>query len=332
MRYINQLTPETLNMLRRIYRQSQHNLVRQRAHCLILSNQGYKISQLMSIFKVSRNTIYNWFNNWEMSQLVGLYDKHGRGRKRLFNKDQEKEIKKWVEENPKNLKKVQTKIEKEWTKKTSKKTITRIIKGNKMKWVRIRKRVGGEPLSSFYEKKIVELEELRKREDNGEIEIRYVDESGFCLIPYVPYAWQSKDNKISIKSRQSKRLNVIGFLSKTNKLEAYTFEKSINSDVVISCIDKFCETVTKKTYLVLDNSSIHQNNLFWNKENEWKEKGVEIFFLPSYSPHLNLIEILWRFIKYEWLESSAYDSFSTLIKAVEKIIINFGTEYTINFV
>lgn len=121
-------------------------------------------------------------------------------------------------------------------------------------------------------------------------------------------------------------------MSKTNKIEAYTFENSINSDVIISCIDKFCETVTKKTYLVLDNSSIHQNNLFWNKEDEWKEKGVEIFFLPSYSPHLNLIEILWRFIKYEWLESSAYDSFSTLVKAVEKIIINFGTEYTINFV
>lgn len=72
MRYINKLAPETLNMLRRIYQQSQHNLVRKRAHCLILSNQGYKISQLMSIFQVSKNTIYNWFNNWEIYQLVGL--------------------------------------------------------------------------------------------------------------------------------------------------------------------------------------------------------------------------------------------------------------------
>jgi transposase len=286
----------------------------------------------MSIFQVSRNTIYNWFNNWEIFQLVGLYDRHGRGRKKLFNEAEEKQIKKWVEENPKNLKKVKIKIEKDLGKKTSKKTITRIIKGNKMNWVRIRKTVGGEPLLSFYEKKILELEQLKQREANGEIEIRYVDESGFCLIPYVPYAWPSKDNKISLKSRQSKRLNIVGFMSKKNELEAYTFEDSINSDVIISCIDKFCETVTKKTYLVLDNSSIHQNNLFWNKENEWKEKEVEIFFLPSYSPHLNLIEILWRFIKYEWLESTAYESFSTLVHAVEKIIINFGTEYTINFV
>lgn len=52
-------------------------------------------------------------------------------------------------------------------------------------------------------------------------------------------------------------------MSKKNELEAYIFEKSINSDVIISSINKFCETVTKKTYLILDNSSIHQNNLFW---------------------------------------------------------------------
>lgn len=123
------------------------------------------------------------------------------------------------------------------------------------------------------------------------------------------------NQKIEIKSQQSKRLNVLGFLRKDNELDAYTFSSSINSDVVIACIDKFCEKITKKTFLVMDNSSIHQNNLFWNKEDEWKEKGLEIFFLPTYSPHLNLIEILWRFIKYKWLESDAYESYSTLVEA-----------------
>ncbi len=83
----------------------------------------------------------------------------------------------------------------------------------------------------------------------------------------------------------------------------------------------------------MDNSSIHQNNNFWDQENEWREKGVEIFFWPTYSPHyLNIIEILWRLIKYKWLESEAYENYSTLVEAVEEILVNFGTEYTINFV
>ncbi len=63
MRYIKGLTKDTLKLLERIYQQSKYYQVRQSAHCIRLSYQGYKISELMAIFKVSRNTIYNWFNN-----------------------------------------------------------------------------------------------------------------------------------------------------------------------------------------------------------------------------------------------------------------------------
>lgn len=332
MRYIKDLTQETLNILERIYKHSKYYQVRQRAHCIQLSYQGYSIVELMKIFQVSRNTIYNWFNSWESSRLVGLYNQRGRGRKKTFNAEQEEQIKQWVKETPKDLNKVQEKIEKTWEIPISKKTIKRVIKFFKMGWYRIQKRVSGEPIPEYYDMKVQELEELKKQEERGEIEIRYVDESGFCLIPYVPYAWQASSERIEIKSQLSPRLNVLGFLSKTNKLEAYTFNKSINSDVVIACLDDFCGKIQKKTVLVMDNSSIHQNNQLWEKEAEWKEKGLEIFFLPTYSPHLNLIEILWRFIKYQWLECNAYENYSTLVNAVEEILINYGTKYTINFV
>ncbi len=51
-------------------------------------------------------------------------------------------------------------------------------------------------------------------------------------------------------------------------------------------------------------------------------KRLEIFFLPTYSPELNIIEILWRFIKYQWLETNAYESYSALVKAVEDLVRN----------
>ena len=332
MRYIKGLTKDTLKLLKRIYQQSKYYQVRQRAHCIQLSYQGYKISELMSIFQVSRHTIYNGFNAWELSKFSGLYNSSGRGRKKLFTVEQEQQIKNWVKETPKNLEKVPEKILREWGNIVSKKTIKRTIKSAYMGWYRIKRRVGGNPLPEFYAQKVKELDKLKEQESTGEIEIRYVDESGFCLIPYIPYAWQERKQKIEIPSQQSKRLNVLGFLTRDNQLEVYTFNCSINSDVVIACLDKFCEKITKKTVLVMDNSSIHQNNFLWNKEQEWAEKGLEIFFLPTYSPHLNIIEILWHFIKYKWLESDAYESYSALVNAVENILKNFGTEYTINFV
>ena len=46
---------------------------------------------------------------------------------------------------------------------------------------------------------------------------------------------------------------------------------------------------------------------------------ITIFELPDYSPQLNLIEILWRFIKDEWIEIDAYKSWKTFVASVEKI-------------
>ena len=97
-----------------------------------------------------------------------------------------------------------------------------------------------------------------------------------------------------------------GFLNRENELQAYTFEGSVNSDVVIACIDDFSFALTQRTVLVIDNAKVHTSEAFFAKIDAWKTKGLEIFYLPTYSPELNLIEILWRFIKYEWIEFSAY--------------------------
>ena len=179
MRYIKGLTKDTLKVLDRIYKESKYHQVRQRAHCIKLSYQGAKISELMKIFKVSRNTIYNWFNSWESSSLAGLYNQPGRGRKKTFDSTQCSQIKEWVKDSPKNLDKVKEKIEKEWNIKISIKTRKRIIKSAKMGWYRIKRKVGGEPIPNFYKRKVEELEELKRKEEKGEIEIRYMDESGF---------------------------------------------------------------------------------------------------------------------------------------------------------
>ena len=55
-------------------------------------------------------------------------------------------------------------------------------------------------------------------------------------------------------------------------------------------------------------------------------------YLPTYSPELNLIEILWRKIKYEWLPLNCYVNYQTLKKAVLEILKNFGSKHRITFV
>ena len=121
-------------------------------------------------------------------------------------------------------------------------------------------------------------------------------------------------------------------MNRSNHLESYISCQSINADVVIACIDTFFSRVDKPTVIVVDRSSIHTSDAILDKTEEWFERGITIFELPSYSPQLNLIEILWRFIKYEWIEIDAYSSWEIFVVSVEKILREFGKNYVINFV
>ncbi len=73
MRFIENVSQETISMLQRIYKQSKHHRVRQRAHCMLLSFQGHTTTELVEIFQVDRITIYHWFDAWELQRLTGLY-------------------------------------------------------------------------------------------------------------------------------------------------------------------------------------------------------------------------------------------------------------------
>lgn len=71
MRFIQGLRHETIKLLQKIYKESKHHQVRQRAQCILLSYQGYMTNELAHIFQVDRITIYNWFNAWESRQFAG---------------------------------------------------------------------------------------------------------------------------------------------------------------------------------------------------------------------------------------------------------------------
>ncbi|MBD2305634.1 IS630 family transposase [Chroococcidiopsis sp. FACHB-1243] len=331
MFFMREINPLSLKLLERIYRQSQYHQVRQRAQFLILASQGIKTEELLKMFHVSYKTIYNWINRWEVEGVLGLYNKSGRGRKRKFNSEQESKIREWAKQEPRQLKKVLNKIKEEWNIEVSTQTVKRVLKQFYMSWHRIRRDVGGNPDPIEYQEKSAQLAEFKRLEDEGKIHLYYLDETGFCLIPSVPYGWQDIGEYLTINSRRSSRLNVLGMMSRNNHLEAYISSQSINSDVVIACIDTFFPRVDRPTVIVVDRSSIHTSDAVFDKVEEWKERGITIFQLPSYSPQLNLIEILWRFIKYQWIEIDAYKDWQFFVASIEKILREFGKNYVINF-
>lgn len=82
----------------------------------------------------------------------------------------------------------------------------------------------------------------------------------------------------------------------------------------------------------MNQSPIYRSDKVLEKLEEWKGKNLEIFWLPTYSPKHKLIEIIWRFINYEWIEINADESWKSFLCYLKKFLDNFGQEYLINFV
>jgi transposase len=96
-------------------------------------------------------------------------------------------------------------------------------------------------------------------------------------------------------------------------------EGKVNTEQVITAFDGFTSRYSidyavhnKPCIIVLDNASFHTSRAFTERIDEWAGRGCVLHYLPTYSPELNLIEILWRNIKYKWLPIACYSSYDDL--------------------
>lgn len=331
MKFVKKLTQEEIISLQCMAREHPLAYSRIRATSVLMSNQIIPVKKIAILHGVSRQTVSIWLKNWDSYGICGLVDKPGRGRKKKTNHEEEEVIIETIKKTPRSLKKALLEIEKELNIKLSIKTLKRICKRAGLSWKRVRKSLRGKRDDEQFYMALDEIKSLCDQSDRGEIDFYYFDESGFTLEPCVPYAWQAVGDQIEVPSSKSKRLNVLGFIDRNNNFESYVFECNIVTDVVVACFNDFVKNITKKTVVLIDNASMHTSHAFKENIKKWESQNLFIQNIPAYSPELNKIEILWRKIKYEWLDFSSYESFSSLKEDLYYVLSNIGEEYRVKF-
>jgi|JI7StandDraft_1071085.scaffolds.fasta_scaffold112761_2 transposase len=178
----------------------------------------------------------------------------------------------------------------------------------------------GEQQQLFVQNKINKLIE---KAQNGRCYLFFMDGAHFTLLPLVQMVWSV--TRIFIKAAPGRdRINVLGALDAIS-LQVYSVINTtyVNADTVVELL-KLLSAKCKKgipIYIILDNAR-YQHCAFVKT---WATAlGIELVFLPPYSPNLNLIERLWKFIKKEIISNHYFESAKIFHQAIVQAMFDIN--------
>ena len=125
-------------------------------------------------------------------------------------------------------------------------------------------------------------------------------------------------------------VNCFGLLARDNRLFFRLTEQTIDAALVCDYLDQFSQRLERLTVVVLDNAPVHQKQV-QKRRKAWEARGLFVFFLPVYCPHLNIAEILWKKLKYEWLQAGDYKEKDLLHLRVRQALAAVGGDLKIAF-
>jgi transposase len=174
--------------------------------------------------------------------------------------------------------------------------------------------------AAFLEEKLEpRLEQARR----GQRQVYFVDAAHFVFAPFLGFLWCAARLFVRAASGR-KRYNVLGALDAiTHQLIRVTNQDYINAESVCTLLGAVAAaSVGLPITLVLDNARYQKCAVVQALA---ESLGIELLYLTSYSPNLNLIERLWRFVRKQSLDSTYYEDFAQFTAAIDQCLDNLPT-------
>lgn len=160
---------------------------------------------------------------------------------------------------------------------------------------------------------------------------RLIRESRVSLDPCVPYGWQFAGEDVFMPAAKGAWVNCFALLTRGNDCRFETTRQRITSQFIVEQLERLSFSISEVTVVVLDNARVHTSQQVQERRPFWQQRGLFVFYLPPYSPHLNLAETLWRKLKYEWLQAEDYATADGLFYQVRQALSAVGSMLKIRF-
>ena len=178
-----------------------------------------------------------------------------------------------------------------------------------------------------YATKAEKLEQYKEQARRGEIILLFEDEVDLNLLPGVIRCWtkRGQQRKVMTPGQNVKRYGFgsVNFL--TGHL-CYHIGERKNSDgfcdLVEQTVQEYCPGETHagpKVVMVVDNYIIHHSKKALAYLEKYADR-LQVFGLPTYSPKLNVIELLWKYLRRKVTHNHLFASTDALLEAVKDFL------------
>ena len=308
-------TPEIIDQLHHERTRHAHPRVRQRMEAVYLKALGLPHQEIGRIVRISQATLREYLQMYQEGGIAALKELNFHQPKSDLDDHQDTLRQEFDQRPPATIDEAVERIEKLTGLRRSPTQVTAFLKKLGLK----RRKVGQIPAKADPEQQQEFLDEkLSPRLVEAQANKRhvfFVDAAHFVLQPFLGFLWSFVRRFIKAPAGRQ-RFNVLGALhATTRQLVTITNTSYVNAHTVAALLSELAASFADRPItLVLDNARYQHCRFIKELAANLR---IELLFLPAYSPNLNLIERLWKFVKKQCLYSKYYAAFAEFKQAIE---------------
>lgn len=319
------LTDDELKELRRAHRATKDVRLAYRINTVILLGEGWSAASVAEALLVDPDTVRNYFKRYKKGGLDELLRMSYVGSEAWLDDEQLAELDAHLDETVYvSTKGIIKWVEERWGVRYSESGMTAVLR--RLGYVYKKPKLIPGKADAEAQQDFLDTIYKDLKENNGEDSpIYFMDGVHPQHNPIAGYGWIKRGKDQPLKTNTGRRrLHINGAIDiKSLEAEAHMDERldGISTIDLLKAIEKKHPDIPQIP-VICDNASYYRSK---EVKAYLETSRIKLIFLPPYSPNLNLIERLWRFMKRDKLHNTHYPTFAEFKAAIEEFFHTLGS-------
>jgi transposase len=309
-----------------------------RLSVLLMIGKRMRMEQILSLWNVSAQTVYNWLDEFARYYWKSLVYRKAPGRPAGLTKTQKRQLAAWLEAGPEacgyecgcwSSVLIQALIDRKFHVFYNRFYVCELLRNLGFSYQKagfVSDHLDADARKRWMESEFPAI--LHQAKQSG-ASLFFGDEASFALWGSLSYTWGRKGCQPQVPTtgirKGYKVFGAIEFF--TGRLIYQGTEQRFQSDSYQSFLTYLLSHVPGKVILIQDGARYHTSKATREFLQQHKER-LTVYQLPSYSPDYNPIEYLWKKVKTHATHNRYFAEFVLLVKSVDQALRILATQST----